>query len=142
MNASIFGIRLLLRVLGMMCILAVIPALMPFQCLDFAHRSMGLGPFPAAPIADYLARSVSSLSTFYGGLLLLLSRDVVRFAPIIRYQAVAIMLFSAYGIIAGIRAGLPAIWVIGDAIGCWLFLLPIYLLSRSITVNEIKGARP
>jgi hypothetical protein len=62
----------------------------------------------------------------------MLSRDVERFAPIIRYQAIAIMLLSAFGIFAGMRAGLPAIWVIADALGCWVFLLPIYLLSRRL----------
>jgi hypothetical protein len=93
---------------------------------------MGLGSFPSEPIADYLARSVSSLCAFYGGLLLTLSRDVERFAPIIKYQAVAIMLLSAFGIFAGTRAGLPATWLIADALGCWVFLLPIYLLSRKL----------
>ena len=93
---------------------------------------MGLGPFPTAPIAEYLARSVSALCVFYGGLLWVLARDPQRFAPIIKYQALAIMLFSAFGIFAGVRAGLPAVWVIADAIGCWIFLLPIYLLARKI----------
>lgn len=133
MNKSQIRIRILLRVLGTMCVFAIIPLLMPFRWIDAAHQWIGLGPFPTAPIAIYLARSVSSLCTFYGGLLLVLSRDVERYVPIISYQAVAIMLLSAYGIIAGIRAGLPPFWVIADAVGCWLFLLPIFLLSRNIT---------
>lgn len=137
MNTSLIRIRILLRVLGTMCVLAIIPLLMPFRWIDTAHQWMGLGPFPTAPIAIYLARSVSSLCVFYGGLLLALSRDVERYLPIISYQAVAIMLLSAYGIIAGVRAGLPAFWVIADAVGCWLFLLPIFILSRSIA-----NARP
>lgn len=128
MNKSLARIRILLRVLGTMCVFAIIPLLMPFRWIDAAHQWMGLGPFPTAPIAIYLARSVSSLCTFYGGLLLILSRDVERYASIISYQAVAIMLLSAYGIIAG----LPAFWVVADAVGCWLFLLPIFLLSRNI----------
>ena len=123
-------LRILLRTLGIICVLAVIPLVMPSHWLDAAHRWMGLGPFPSQPIAEYLARSVSSLCLFYGGLLLVLARDVERFGPIIRYQAVAIMLLSAFGIFAGVRAGLPAVWVIADALGCWVFLLPIYILSR------------
>jgi hypothetical protein len=132
MNKSIRWLRILLRTLGVICVLAVIPLVMPFRWLDAAHQSMGLGPFPPAPIADYLARSVSSLCVFYGGLLLMLSRDVERHAPVISYQAIAIMLLSAFGIVAGVRAGLPAFLVIADAVGCWLFLLPILFLSRRI----------
>jgi hypothetical protein len=132
MNTSHRSLRFLLRTLGIICVLAIIPLVMPFRFLNAAHQWMGLGSFPSEPVAEYLARSVSSLCAFYGGLLLMLSRDVERFAPIIRYQAIAIMLLSAFGIFAGMRAGLPAIWVIADALGCWVFLLPIYLLSRRL----------
>jgi hypothetical protein len=140
MNSTVSRIRLLLRILGVICVLAVIPLIIPVRWLDAAHRWMGLGPFPAAPIAEYLARSVCALCTFYGGLLLVLARDVERFAPVIRYQALAIMLFSAFGIFAGVRAGVPAIWVIADAIGCWVFLLPIYLLSRKVECGNERSS--
>jgi hypothetical protein len=132
MNTSCRRLRFLLCALGVICVFAIIPLVMPFRWIDAAHQWLGLGPFPSQPIAEYLTRSVSSLCAFYGGLLLTLSRDVKRFAPVIRYQAIAIMLLSAFGIFAGIRASLPAILVIADAIGCWIFLFPIYLLSRRL----------
>lgn len=135
MNTSAVRLRILLRALGIICLLAVVPLVMPFRWLDTAHQWMGLGPFPSEPISIYLARSVSSLCAFYGGLLLMLARDVERHVAIIRYQAIAIMALSAYGIIAGVRAGLPPIWVIADAAGCWLFLLPILLLTRRVVVH-------
>jgi hypothetical protein len=125
-------LQLLLRIFGILCILAVVPLIMPARYLSIVHERLGLGPFPLAPIADYLARSVSALCVFYGGLLLLLATDVQRFGPVIRYQALAIMVLSAFGIIAGARAGLPTIWVAADALGCWIFLVPIYVLSRRI----------
>jgi hypothetical protein len=70
-------LKLLLRVLGAICVLAVIPLFAPRSWLDAGHRFVGMGAFPEAPIAEYLARSVCALSAFYGGLLLLLARDVV-----------------------------------------------------------------
>ena len=111
---------------------ALIPLFMPRSWLDVGHQFLGLGEFPAAPIAEYLARSVSALCAFYGGLLLLLARDVRRFVSIIRYQAVAIMSLSAIGIFAGLRAGVPAFIVIADAAGCWIFLLPILILAGQL----------
>jgi hypothetical protein len=125
-------LRLLLRILGLICLPALLVVVMPVQWLDAAHRAMKLGPFPGAPIAEYLARSVSFLSAFYGGLLLVLARDVERYRSVILYQAVAIMAGSALGIYAGVRAGLPAVWVVGDAVGCWLFLAPIWVLARRV----------
>ena len=125
-------LKLLLRILGAICVLAVIPLFIPRTWLETGHQNLGLGHFPTAPIAEYLARSVSALSAFYGGLLLVLARDVRRFVSIIRYQALAIMALSAIGIFAGVRAGLPAFLVVADALGCWIFLLPILILARRL----------
>ena len=127
MNAS--RISLLLRILGGICVLAVVPLFVPRTWLDAGHRFVGLGAFPTAPIAEYLASSVCALCTFYGGLLLVLASDVPRFIRVITYQAVAIMILSAFGIFAGVRAGLPAYLVVADALGCWIFLVPILVLA-------------
>jgi hypothetical protein len=123
-------LKLLLRVLGGICVLALIPLSAPRSWLDAGHQSLGLGEFPTAPIAEYLARSVSALCAFYGGLLLLLAVDIRRYVNVIKYQAVAIMALSLIGVVAGVRAGVPAYLVIGDALGCWVFLLPILVLAR------------
>ncbi len=105
---------------------------MPRTWLEAGHQLLGLGQFPTAPIAEYLARSVSALCVFYGGLLLVLSRDINRFVGVIEYQALAIMLLSAIGVFAGVRAGVPLLCVLADALGCWFFLLPILLLAARL----------
>src|SRR5882762_10148652 len=69
---------LLLRLIGSLCRLAVVSVWVPRSWIEAAHRWLGWGEFPAAPIAEYLARSVSALSAFYGGLLVALSFDVGR----------------------------------------------------------------
>lgn len=129
---SEWWLRFLLRILGGICVLALIPLFMPRSWLEAGHQFLRLGEFPKAPIAEYLARSVSALCAFYGGLLLLLARDIRRFVSIIKYQALAIMTLSALGILAGVRAGVPAWFVIADALGCWIFLLPILFLAGRV----------
>lgn len=123
----------LLRMLGGICLLALVPFSLPRPYLDWGHGLLGLGAFPTAPVAEYLARSVCALCTFYGGLLLKLAQDVQRYLPIIRYQAVSIMSLSFLGIFAGILAGFPAIFVILDAVGCWLFLLPLLIFAAKFS---------
>ena len=88
----------LLRLVGGLCLLALVSLWMPRSWIHAAHRWLVWGEFPAAPIAEYLARSVSALSAFYGGLLVAMSFDVVRYSPLVRYQAVAIMALSACGV--------------------------------------------
>jgi hypothetical protein len=123
---------LLLRLVGGVCLLALVPLWVPRGWIEAGHRWLGWGEFPAAPIAEYLARSVSALSAFYGGLLVALSFDVRRYAPLVRYQAAAIMALSACGVIVGRWAGVPLWFVGGDAVACWVYCLPMLILSRQV----------
>ena len=126
----------LLRLAGAVCLLALIPWLMPRDWIAHTHKVIGLGTFPQEPIAEYLARFSSALCAFYGGLLVLLSNDVYRFARIITYQAVAIMLLSSLGIVLGSAAGMPLGWMTADAVACWCYCLPTLWLQHRIAVSR------
>lgn len=122
----------LLRFIGGVCLLALIALWMPRGWIGAGHRWLGLGPFPDGPIAEYLARSVSALSGFYGGLLVAFSTDVRRYSPLIYYQAAAVMLLSASGVVVGSWAGMPFWFVGGDAFACWAYCVPMLLLVRRV----------
>lgn len=54
------------------------------------------------------------------------------------------MALSAYGIYAGVRAGFSTWFVAADAVGCWVFLVPIYVVARRggiPTDNNIRSSR-
>jgi hypothetical protein len=132
-------LALLLRCVGGVALLALIPLWMPRGWIDVGHRWLGWGEFPASPIAEYLARSVSSLCAFYGGLLVALSFDVRRYRPLIRYQTIAIMALSACGVVVGRWAGMPWWFVGGDAIACWAYGIPMLFLTG---LQKISGTEP
>ena len=131
-TASQHWLTLLLRVVGGVCLLALVSLWMPRGWMETGHRWLGWGPFPDNALTEYLARSVSALSAFYGGLLVALSLDVRRYAPLIRYQAAAIMLLSASGAVVGSWAGMPLWFVGGDAVACWSYCVPMLLLVRRV----------
>ncbi len=133
---------LLLRGVGGICLLALIPLWMPRSWIDAGHRWLGWGEFPVAPIAEYLARSVSALSAFYGGLLVVVSFDVRRYRPVIRYQALAIMLLSASGVVVGGWAGVPRWFVAGDAAVCWAYCVPMLVLVRRVGQRRAEAVVP
>jgi hypothetical protein len=110
--------------------------------MDGGHGWLGWGPFPDNPLTEYLARSVSALSGFYGGLLVALSVDVRRYAPLIRYQAVAIMVLSASGVVVGSWAGMPLWFVGGDAVACWSYCLPMIVLVRRVERSRAEPDAP
>jgi hypothetical protein len=130
-------LKLLLRLVGGLCLLALVSFWMPRSWIEVSHRWLGWGEFPAAPIAEYLARSVSALSAFYGGLLVVLSFDVRRYAPVIRYQAVAIMILSGCGVVVGRWAGMPLWFVGGDMVACWVYSVPMLVLARRVDRDRV-----
>src|SRR5947207_1429003 len=126
------GLVLLLRLVGGTCLIALVSLWMPRSWIEASHHWLGWGEFPAAPVAEYLARSVSALSAFYGGLLVALSFDVRRYAALVRYQAVAIMVLSACGLMVGGWAGMPLWFVVTDAVACWAYCVPVLVLTRRV----------
>ena len=96
---------------GLFCSIAAVPMLMPRPWMAACHEWMGMGAFPAQPVAEYLARLTSGMYAFYGGLLLFLSTGVRRYRRVIAYQAVAIAAIASLGLFYG---GMPRWWLIAD----------------------------
>ena len=57
----------------------------------------------------------------------------------IRYQAVAIMVLSACGVVVGGWAGMPLWFVGGDAVACWAYCIPLLMLAGRV---QRGGAEP
>ena len=125
-------LKILLLLFGLPPAFAVIPFLMPFSWMAAVHEWVGMGTLPDKPIVDYLARYASAMSALYGFLLLLLLRDVRRYAPVITLQAVAVMVLSGVGSIFAWRAGMPPWWVAMDVLSCWSFCGAMLWLQTKI----------
>jgi hypothetical protein len=126
-----FCLVLILRTAGIVCVLALVPLLMPRAGIVTTHELLGLGAFPEQPIAEYLARATSGLYAIFGGLLLLFATAPRRYAGAIAYQSVTILGLSLCGVWFGTAAGLPLLWLGLDAAACALYCLPtLWLLSR------------
>jgi hypothetical protein len=102
----------LLRLGGSVMLLAWLAALLPTAWMAACHRWLGLGPFPAAPLTEYLTRSISLLYGMHGGLLLVLSADVRRYLPVVRYLAYTTVLFGLIMLAVDLRAGVPGWWTL------------------------------
>ena len=116
--------------------LAVVAVVMPQGWMGVVHEWLGMGTLPDAPIVDYLARSTSALCALYGGLLLVLATDVRRYARVITCQAVAIIALSTVGACFGLRAGMPAWWMLGDVASCWICGGAMLALQKRISAAQ------
>jgi hypothetical protein len=131
MNARERVLVLLLRLSGGVMLLAFLAVFLPTGWMAATHRWLGLGEFPAFPLVDYLARSASALYGIHGGLAVLLSRDVRRFAPVIVYVAWAGLAFGALMIGVDLGAGMPLYWTLGEG--------PLIMSESALTLWLARG---
>lgn len=107
-------LRVLLRLGGTLLVLAFLAALLPTSWMEASHARTGLPPFPEHPLTEYLTRSVSLLYGFHGVLLFLVSTNLRRFRPIVRFLGVKNVLFgTAMLAIDGIY-GMPWWWTASE----------------------------
>ena len=133
-------LKLLLRLFGGTSALAIFAFFMPRSWMAITHEWLGMGTLPDKPVVEYLARSTSALCALYGGFLLLLARDVHRYAVAIRYQAIATICLASAGAVFGLRAGMPGWWMISDAAGCCIFCGGMLWAQRYTSDRPLKDA--
>ena len=134
MNARERALVVLLRVSGGVMLLALFAIVLPTEWMAATHRWLGLGEFPASPLVDYLTRSISALYAISGGLLVLLARDLRRFAPVIVYLAVTGLAFGVVMIGVDFAAGMPRYWSVSEG--------PLVLVLSSVILWLARGIQP
>jgi uncharacterized BrkB/YihY/UPF0761 family membrane protein len=123
------ALQFFLRMVGAVMGLALIALFMPRAWMAWCHEQIGLGAFPDAPIAEYLARGTSGLCALVGGLFWLMSRRPAEHRTLIRYVAVGM---AALAVILGtyaVRMGIPASWALGDSAGALVTAIVILVLQ-------------
>ncbi len=134
-------LTLMLRFGGGVMLLAFPMALLPTEWMAMSHESLGLGPFPEprGPLVEYLARSVSLFYGFHGGLLLVVSTDIHRFRPIVRYLGFMNILFGM-GVYAIDRVvGMPILWATGEGVTVAITGMLFLGLLRRIDESELRA---
>ena len=129
---------ILLRAVGVLSCTAIFACVMPTTWIAATHRGLGLGDFAAAPITQYLARSLSAFYAIFGGLAIVVSTDVQRYAPIIRFLAYVTLAFGV--LITGIDlvVGMPTSWTLFQ--GPMTFILGVILLLLARRVERRDGS--
>ena len=145
MNVAERYLKLLLRVVGVFGLAAIVPVFMP-------HSWLVRGVELAEPgtrvhvLIPYLARLVSAYYVLLGGMLLIFSTDVRRYAGPIRLVAlwslVAVAAFVIHSISGLVKGGLGwFIWfVASDVAFGFAFAVAILLLQWRIAENNHRQA--
>ena len=139
MSRSETILKLVLRLSGLVLLLAFPAALLPVEWMAATHRWLGLGEFPASPLVDYMTRSASVLYGIHGGLLLVLAHRPRRFRAAIAYLAGMNLLAGVALVVIDVRAGLPWIWVIAEGPSVFAFGVLVLALLRGLPRDQSEG---
>ena len=126
----------MLRLIGMIDLVAIFAVLAPRTWLASINVGLGLGEFPVAPIAGYLARSTSFWYVSYGLLLWFVSYDVGKYRALI--ACLAAMLIAQGAIMIGIDLveGMPIWWTVTEGPCCAGFGIVLLALQRGSCDGE------
>jgi hypothetical protein len=123
-------LQILLRLVGVLTLLALPAVFMPTSWMASTHEWLGLGEFPEAAIVQNLARSVSAFYALFGAVCLVLATDLHRYRPLVRFLGVAVTLFGVALIGIDLTAGMPLWWTVSEAGSTIVIGVVICFLAR------------
>jgi len=123
-------LALVLRILGVTALPAIVAVFMPLSWTAAAHRWLGMGALPEAPILDYLARSLSAFYVIFGAMALMLAANVERYRPLAALLGVSLAIYGLIFVGIDLWVGLPWWWIAAEGPPCLLVGGWIAILAR------------
>jgi hypothetical protein len=112
---------LILRIAGMVEILAFFAVVMPRSWMEISHTWLGMGVMPDGPLIMFMIRQASYVYGMHGVSLLILASDIDRFRPLIIFNGLSFLLAALVFFLIDYSSGMPWYWTIADPLGCGLF---------------------
>jgi hypothetical protein len=104
------ALLVVLRVDGLLMLLAAPAVMMPVSCMAWTHHWLGMGALPEAPIVVYLARSLSAMYVMLGAITLYISLDLRRYWSFIRFFMLMGIVFGMVVLIVDVTVHMPMFW--------------------------------
>jgi len=102
----------MLRAIGCLDLMALLAVVAPRPVIAMLHQQAGLGPLPEGPIVGYLARTASAMYALHGVLALVVSFDLERYRPLVRWMSSIAILHGAIVLMVDLREGMPFWWTL------------------------------
>lgn len=112
-----FAAKIALRGLGLLDLMAIFAVIAPRSVIAQIHKLCGLGVLPEGPIVGYLVRSASFLYALHGALILFVSFDPARYAPLIRFMAWGAVLHGFAMFAIDLIEPMPFWWRCAEGLG-------------------------
>ena len=108
----------LLRLAGVVEILAFFAVVMPRSWMEVSHEWLGMGEMPPGPLVNFIVRQASYVYGMHGVSLLVLATDVVKFRKLIVVNGIAFLLAGPVFFWVDWTAGMQWWWTVSDPLSC------------------------
>jgi hypothetical protein len=121
-----------LRLTALTLLPAALAVLMPHAWMSLVHQWLGLNELPDLPMMGYLTRSLSALYAFLGAACWFLSRDVRRYAPLLRFTVSMSFFFGATMCAIDSLVEMPTLWTLIETLFVLGWATTLWILLRRI----------
>jgi hypothetical protein len=132
--------RITLRLIAAVSFIALPAIFVPRLAVEKFSVLMGFGKPPHLPLLIYMTSGASCVYVGQGLLLWFVSRDVVRYRPLIVFCGWAYLAFGPLFLWIDISAGMPAFQVAADSLSCLVaggaLLGACYCCGKSRLIQE------
>ena len=109
-----------LRLVGLVEILALGAVVMPRDWMKDFHARLGLAAMPEGPVFDSTMRQVSFTYGLHGIGLWVIACDVIRYRPLVILSAIGYLLAAPVFFTIDFTNGMPWSWMLGNGGSCFL----------------------
>lgn len=132
----------LLRLAAVIDMLAFPWVVVPRSWMEASHAWLGMGEMPAGAVVDFTIRQSAFFYGMHGILLWWLSRDVVRFQPIVRLIGWTYLIFGPVFFLIDWTSGTPSWWTWCDPLATGAFGTLVLLIDRQLTPSTPLPSGP
>lgn len=136
------GLKILLRYLGTVAMVAWIPVLMPFAWMEGAHMVLGLGTLPTEPVTSYMARSLSMFYAMLGMLLWFISFRPHHYRALLRFLSLLFIIFGGVLVWIDFHEGMPWFWRYAEGPIVIFFGMLMLILTLRLKPEPISSTPP
>lgn len=122
----------LLRLVGLIEVLAFVAVIMPRAWMETSHTWLGLGQMPEGSVLMLMIRQASYAYGMHGISLWVLASDVKRFRPLLVLNGLSFLLAGPVFFIIDYTNELPWWWTVSDSLSCAFFGAAMLWLTRGI----------
>ena len=114
------GQACVLRLVGLVELLAFGAVFMPCASMAGWHQWLGLGDLADAPAVEAVMRQVSFTYGLHGVGLLVMASNVTRYRPLVIMGAIGYLTYGVAFLSTDMHLGMPSVWVVGNGGSCLL----------------------